>query len=239
MPPPVRPESEGTGDALPILLLVITVTTGLVDAVSIIGLGNVFVALMTGVLFMGFALAGTPGFHVAHSASALAAFLIGAAVAGQVAQAFTRSTRRHWLLTAAALEAALLLTASFVAHGHDFEQLEPRTSFYALVALTAAAMGFRNGTVRKLGVADVPTTVLTLTLASLASEAAAGKYAGAARRLGSIACLLIGALAGALLVLRAGVAQALLMSALIVTAATASYAAHSSSGLPASPPTKA
>src|ERR1700712_5486897 len=69
--------------ALPVLLLVLTVVTGLIDAVSIIGLGRVFVANMTGnVVFVGFALAGAPGFSLAGSLLALAGFLLGAAVPG-------------------------------------------------------------------------------------------------------------------------------------------------------------
>ena len=42
--------------------------TGLIDAISILGLGRVFVANMTGnVVFVGFALAGAPGFSLAGS----------------------------------------------------------------------------------------------------------------------------------------------------------------------------
>lgn len=231
--------SARTSDALPTLLLVITMTTGLVDAVSVIGLGNVFVALMTGnVLFMGFALAGASKFQVAHNASALVAFLVGAVLSGWVAQWFGARTRRPWLLTAAAVEVALLLAASLLARGYDMEHLSPSSTYYVLVVLTAIAMGFRNGTVKRLAVADLPTTVLTLTLASLASEAAAGHYKGAARRLATVACLLLGAFVGGLLVLRAGVAQALLAAAAIVAVATALYAAHASSGWPSNSPPK-
>jgi uncharacterized membrane protein YoaK (UPF0700 family) len=44
------------------LLRLLSLTTGLVDAVSVLGLGKVFTANMTGnVIFLGFALAGTPG----------------------------------------------------------------------------------------------------------------------------------------------------------------------------------
>ncbi|GAA4955443.1 hypothetical protein GCM10023238_22610 [Streptomyces heliomycini] len=43
-------------------MLVLTVVTGLIDAVSYMALGRVFVANMTGnVVFLGFALAGAPG----------------------------------------------------------------------------------------------------------------------------------------------------------------------------------
>lgn len=227
-------------DALPVLLLAITFTTGIVDAAGVIALGNVFVALMTGnVLFLGFALAGAPGFHVARNAAALGSFLVGASLAGKLAQKTGAASRKHWLLRAAAIEALLLLVAGFLARGYDMRALAPGETYYALVGLTAVAMGLRNGTVKKLGVADVPTTVLTLTLASFASEAAAGQYKGAARRFASIGCMLAGAVVGGVIVLRAGIGAALLAAALIVVLATIGYALHPSSSLPALPPAKA
>jgi uncharacterized membrane protein YoaK (UPF0700 family) len=43
------------------LLLLLSLTTGLVDAASVLGLGKVFTANMTGnVVFLGFAAAGVP-----------------------------------------------------------------------------------------------------------------------------------------------------------------------------------
>ena len=60
---------------LPALLLVLTTMSGHIDAVSILGLGRVFVANMTGnVVFIGFALARVPGFS-------LRMFLLGLVVA--------------------------------------------------------------------------------------------------------------------------------------------------------------
>jgi len=51
---------------LPPLLLLLSFTTGLVDATSVLGLGKVFTANMTGnIVFLGFAAVGTPGFTVA------------------------------------------------------------------------------------------------------------------------------------------------------------------------------
>jgi uncharacterized membrane protein YoaK (UPF0700 family) len=58
-------------------LLGLTVVTGIVDAVSILSLGRVFVANMTGnVVFIGFALARAPGFSLSASLSALVGFLL-------------------------------------------------------------------------------------------------------------------------------------------------------------------
>ena len=65
------------------LLLLLTVVSGLVDAVSYLGLGHVFVANMTGnVVFLGFGAVGVGGFNALGSILALAAFLAGSAIGG-------------------------------------------------------------------------------------------------------------------------------------------------------------
>src|SRR3954464_3838851 len=80
---------------LPALLLLLTIATGVVDAVSILALGRVFIANMTGnVVFVGFALAGAPGFSLIASLLALAGFLVGAAAGGPVITRFRRSRGR-------------------------------------------------------------------------------------------------------------------------------------------------
>lgn len=61
------------------MLLVLTLLTGVIDAVSVLGLGRVFVANMTGnIAVIGFALAHAPGFSLANSLAALVGFLAGA-----------------------------------------------------------------------------------------------------------------------------------------------------------------
>src|SRR3989441_3593424 len=91
--------------SLPQLLLVLTVTTGLIDAVSVLGLGRVFTANMTGnVVFLGFALARVPGFSLVRALAALAAFLAGAVIGGRLAIRLAGS-RRPRLAAVAAREA--------------------------------------------------------------------------------------------------------------------------------------
>ena len=87
---------------LPGLLLLLTVVTGVVDAISILALGRVFVANMTGnVVFAGFAIAGAPGFSLSASLFALAGFLAGATAGGAI---ITRAGQdRGALLRAGAL----------------------------------------------------------------------------------------------------------------------------------------
>ena len=95
------------------LLLILSVVTGIVDAVSILALGRVFVANMTGnVAFAAFALVGAPGFSLSASLFALAGFLIGA-YAGGVLMA-RAGTDRATLLRAGAVAELLLAGASLV-----------------------------------------------------------------------------------------------------------------------------
>jgi uncharacterized membrane protein YoaK (UPF0700 family) len=107
-------------DPLPWVLVVLTVTTGLVDAVSVLGLGRVFTTNMTGnIVFLGFATAGIPGFSVARAAVSLAGFVVGAVLGGRLGGAMASVARRRWLLTVAVVESGLLLVAAWLAIGYD------------------------------------------------------------------------------------------------------------------------
>src|SRR5260370_38117712 len=71
LPPAVAARSDDRHDPLPLFLLVLTVGTGLLDAVSFLKLGHVFVANMTGnIVFLGFAVAGASDVSVSASRSA-------------------------------------------------------------------------------------------------------------------------------------------------------------------------
>src|SRR6201990_3245106 len=77
------PDPDGRHGPLPPLLVGLPLVTGLVDSFSYLLLGHVFVANMTGnVVFLGFALAGAPGFSLAPSLAGLAGFLAGALAGG-------------------------------------------------------------------------------------------------------------------------------------------------------------
>src|SRR3954454_19551048 len=100
-PPLGRLVADPAHGPLPALMLVLTLLTGVVDAVSILSLGRVFAANMTGnVVFVGFAIAGASGFARAGSFSALGGFLVGASVAG--APAWRLGAHRARLLAAVA-----------------------------------------------------------------------------------------------------------------------------------------
>jgi uncharacterized membrane protein YoaK (UPF0700 family) len=180
-------------------LLVLTFSTGLVDAASYLGLGRVFTANMTGnIVLLGFGIAGSGGLPVVAPLVSLAAFLAGSAAGGVLA---TRIGDRHAEHVARALwiEVALVLAAAGVAAAAD---VAPST-FWAdvVIALLALGMGVRNATVRRLAVPDLTTTVLTMTLTGLAADSrvAGGTSRGSVRRIAAVLAMLLGAIAGALL----------------------------------------
>jgi uncharacterized membrane protein YoaK (UPF0700 family) len=185
---------------LPPLLVLLTVVTGLVDAVSYVALGHVFVANMTGnVVFLGFALAGAPGLSVWAALAAVGAFLAGALAGGRIAAQFA-AHRGKLLRYATATSAPLVVTAVLIAAlAGQPVSAGPR---YALIVTLAAAMGIQNAVARRLAVPDLTTTVLTLTLTGLAADSklAGGPGGHPARRLVAVAAMFTGALIGALLV---------------------------------------
>jgi uncharacterized membrane protein YoaK (UPF0700 family) len=241
-PPPIERRQApvpGTGlrrDPLPAVLALLTVSTGLVDAISVLGLGHVFTANQTGnVVFAGLALAGSPGFSVPICVAGLGGFLAGAVMGGRLGTVLAGGSRRRWLLTAAGLEAGLFVVAALVATGYDPATLGPVERLYSLIVLTAVAMGIRNATVRRLAVPDVTTTVLTQALTGFAAESwlAGGSNLRWGRRLAAVGTIFVGAAAGAVLVNTVGLVLPLLLSGALVFLGILAYTAHPASRIAA------
>jgi uncharacterized membrane protein YoaK (UPF0700 family) len=180
-------------------LLALTFTTGLVDAVSYLGIGHVFAANMTGnIVLLGFGIAGSGGLPVLAPLVSLAAFLLGAGAGGVLAARLADRHPAH-IAWALAIEVSLLLAAAVLAAAID---VHPNTaSGDAVIALLALGMGVRNATVRRIAVPDLTTTVLTMTLTGLAADSPlfGGTGKGSTRRIAAVVSLLAGALVGALL----------------------------------------
>jgi len=179
-------------------LLTLTTVTGLVDAVSYLRLGRVFVANMTGnVVFLGFSVDPHSGRSAPAPVTAIAGFILGALAGGRAAHTLAAARPAGWLATAFTGEAVILGTvAVLTATG-----VLPFTGNGRLttIAILATALGVQNSTVRHLGAPDLTTTVLTLTLTGLTADSAPAGGPGAKphRRLGSVAAMLAGAAAGA------------------------------------------
>jgi uncharacterized membrane protein YoaK (UPF0700 family) len=210
------PSTDSIRHPLTRTLLVLTLTTGVIDAACYLGLGRVFAANMTGnVVLLGFGIAGSSGLPVVAPLVSLFAFLAGAVVGGRMA-AMVAPKEAH-LRRAMLIEIGLIALATLLAIVFDITP--DGFSGDLIIGLLAFAMGTRNATVRRLKVADLSTTVLTMTLTGLAadSQLAGGDGGGGWRRGGAVASMLIGAVAGALLV-KADLALVLLAAGLLTLA---------------------
>ena len=201
---------------LPPLLVSMTLVTGLVDAFSYLVLGHVFVANMTGnVVLLGFALVGAPGFSIAASVTAVAAFGVGALVGGKIGSRFA-GNRGQLFSIAASTQAVFLVPGVILAALSSNPAVDGCR--YSVIVVLAIAMGIQNASARKLAVPDLTTTVLTMTITGIAadSRAAGGQGSKAGRRLIAIGAMLVGAVVGATLVLHTPIVYPLAI-ALVVT----------------------
>jgi uncharacterized membrane protein YoaK (UPF0700 family) len=209
-------------------MLVLTVVAGVVDAVSILSLGRVFVANMTGnVVFVGFAIAGASGFSLGASLSALAGFLLGAAAGGSAADRIGAHRGRLVAALAGGELVVLLVVLLAAAAAGPHVGAGARE---AIAALAALAMGAQSAVVRRLEVFDLTTTVLTATLTAIAANR--GDRFALVRRLVAVGAMLAGAAAGALLVLEVSNVAALGLAAALVAIVAACAAAGSRSPAP-------
>jgi uncharacterized membrane protein YoaK (UPF0700 family) len=215
-------------------LLGMTFVTGLIDAASVLGLGHVFVANMTGnLVFIGFSLFTHGGVSLGAAAVALASFLLGALLGGRMIKKLGARGPQGALV----FEVGLLLVAgvSAVQWGSVHSLV--------LIAPLALAMGSRTAVIRALAIPDLTTTVLTLTVTGIAADSslAGGSNPRLGRRALSIAAMLAGASLGALLIQRLP-AYVLLIAALLEALAAAllirSLAAPATPGGAQSPHTK-
>jgi uncharacterized membrane protein YoaK (UPF0700 family) len=196
-------ESASTETVVPYALLGMTVVTGLVDAVSFLSLGHVFTANMTGnIVLLAFATAHVSGLSIARSLTALLSFLIGAIFGGRIMARAGADSQIRFAAQAFVLEVVFLSVASFCSIGYRSDLLEHSFQPFALIALTALAMGTRNAAVRKLAIPDLTTTVLTLTITGIGADSslANGNNPRLARRVESVVAMFLGAALGAVII---------------------------------------
>jgi uncharacterized membrane protein YoaK (UPF0700 family) len=146
-------------------LLLLTFATGLADSLSILVLGHVFVANMTGnVIFLGFWLAPRTSIDLTAVAVALPTFVTTTILSGRLSRHFGIRTR-PWITTVLATEIVLLATLSILAgagvlHYHDNTKL-------IMIGLLAVTFGLQHSSARQFGIQELSTTVLTSTIVSL------------------------------------------------------------------------
>lgn len=198
-------------------LLLLTFATGLVDAVSVLVLGHVFVANMTGnVIFLGFWLVPHSGVDLWAAVVAFVSFLTGAVIGGRLVRHLGPSERR-WLTVALSVEVLLLvvlagLAGAGVLRYHDDSKL-------ILISGLAVAFGIQNATARQFGIQELSTTVLTQTIVGIGfdSRLAGGTGQREKLRYTVVLTMCAGAVLGATMTLYT-VAPVIGLAAAVVTA---------------------
>ena len=212
-----------------VLMLVLTFTTGIVDAVGFLGLDRVFTGNMTGnVVILGMAVVGAEDLPVVGPVLALVGFMAGAALGGRV----LKRAAGKWT----GLTTALFLTVGLVCLGLAVVLLvvgdhpDPAVGL-PVTTLLGAAMGLQAATARFVAVKDVTTVVVTSTITGLAADSRLGSGksrtdgGGSGRRFLAVVLILAGAAAGAAL-LTIHVGAGLLLAAVLILAATLVGSTH-------------
>lgn len=208
------------------LMLALTFSTGVVDAVGYLGLDRVFTGNMTGnVVLLGMAFAGAENLPILRPVLALLFFMLGAALAGRM----LRKGPEGWSLRTSI---SLMVVAAFITALAVFTLAVDVQGNAILGGITtstlATAMGVQAATAKRLQVAEITTVVVTSTITGLASDSrlAGGNSRFWIRRALAIALILLGALAGAAS-LNVGLWLGLAVSAVIsIAVAIAGYVRH-------------
>ncbi|MFI2103383.1 YoaK family protein [Isoptericola sp. NPDC019693] len=203
-----------------VLMLALTFSTGIADAVGYLGLDRVFTGNMTGnVVILGMALAGGDDLPVVGPLLALGTFMAGAVIAGVA----LRPVQVGWTARTTGMFATvgMLLAAITVLLVVSGESM-PHPVQLTVTGLLALAMGTQAATARHLSVKDVTTVVVTSTITGLAADSrlAGGHGTNSGRRIAAIALICAGAAAGALL-LQAHLAWGVGVSAVLTLAVAA------------------
>jgi uncharacterized membrane protein YoaK (UPF0700 family) len=178
-------------------LLLLTFATGLADSISILVLGHVFVANMTGnVIFLGFWLAPKSSIDLTAVVVALPTFVSATILGGRLMRHFGERTRQ-WLTTVFGIEIVLLIVLSILA-GTDVLRYHDNTKLI-LIGWLAMTFGLQHSTARQFGIQELSTTVLTSTIVGIGvdSRLAGGTGARQKLRLSVVLTMCGGALVGA------------------------------------------
>lgn len=203
-------------------LLLLTFATGLIDAISVLVLGHVFVANMTGnVIFLGFWFVPHSGVDLTAAVVAFVSFVLGAVIGGRFARHLDDEVR-IWLTAALGAEVMALTTLAVLAgtgvltyHG---------TGRLILISGLAMVFGAQNVAARRFGIQELSTTVLTATIVGIGSDSrlAGGTGEREKLRFGVVLTMCAGAVVGATLS-RFVVAPVIALAGVMVAAALAVF----------------
>jgi uncharacterized membrane protein YoaK (UPF0700 family) len=197
-------------------LYLITSICGILDAACFLGLGHAFAEVMTGnLILLAFAIGFGASTSIAALLVALGTFFVGALFGGRMLTLPPRLADRRigFAVEWVALIGAVIVTVT--AHPHT-----TGTSRLAVLGILAFGMGIQNAMIRRWGIPDLATNVMTLTMVGLLAESSlvGGDNHHAARRASSVGLFATSAVLGAFLT-RFGVLWPLLLATVIFTVA--------------------
>lgn len=204
-------------------LLVLTFATGLVDAISVLVLGHVFVANMTGnVIFLGFWFIPHSGVDMTAAVVAFLSFVAGTVIGGRFIRHLEHDTRR-WVTVSLTVECVVLAALSILA-GTGALRYHDNTKLI-LVAGLAMAFGSQNATARQFGIQELSTTVLTSTIVGIGVDSRLAGGTGQREKLRYAVLLTMcgGAVVGAT-ISRFAVAPVIALAAVLVAVSAAIFA---------------
>lgn len=180
------------------LLVLLTLTTGAIDASCFLHLGNVFSSVITGnLVLLGVAAATQSASLAIHSGVALAGYSAGVLIGAPIATRRARGGETWPLSVSVTLVAEFCVLAAFSV-GWELTGGRPgSTAQVLLIAALAVAMGIQSAAVRQLG--GMSTTYLTGTLTAVVTELVTrDRGPGFARSVGVLAAIVSGAVVGGL-----------------------------------------
>ena len=205
-----------------VCLLLLTFSTGIVDAVSVLVLGHVFVANMTGnVIFLGFWFAPRTVVDMTAALVAFVSFVAGAVLGGRLARHLDDDVRR-WLTVALGIEVVVLVALSILT-GTGVLDYHDNTKLF-LIAGLAVTFGSQNATARQFGIQELSTTVLTSTIVGIGfdSRLAGGTGQREKLRYSVVLTMCAGAMVGATMT-RWAVAPVIALAAAVVAVSAAIF----------------
>ena len=198
-------------------LLVLTAATGAIDGVSYLALDRVFTGNMTGnVLFIGFGIVGVQDIPLVNNLVALLAFMLGAVLGARVAghsAGGVRLRRSALVMVLVNTVLVLVLAVVWIVLGRIGTPV-----MVVITGLLALLLGAQAAAVKQIGIRDLSTVVVTMTMVNLSTDSrvAGGRGVAWSRRVAAIVTMGLGALAAAALTRHLGGAYALLLAGVVM-----------------------
>jgi len=185
-----------------LLVVVLTATTGALDAVTFIGLGHVFSSVITGnLVLLGVAAGRRSGVLALSAALALSGYALGALLGARSAGTHQDEQPIWPARVTIALVFELVILAAFAGVWYGCGSHPAVTPRYFLLFMGATAMGAQSAAVRRLG--SMSSTYLTSTLLGLLSALAVGRRPPDWQRGSAVLVMIVaGAAAGSLAMTR-------------------------------------